>query len=46
MFPPLIQAAGSILVAGVPSAFVGVLTITTPAVGVIQTGSSNVTAPT
>lgn len=36
MFPPLIQIAGT--VAGAP--FVGVATITTPAIGTIQTGSS------
>jgi hypothetical protein len=36
MFPPLIQVAGTI--AGAP--FVGVATITTPAIGTIQTGSS------
>lgn len=36
MFPPLIQVAGT--VNGLP--FVGVATITTPAVGTIQTGSS------
>jgi hypothetical protein len=36
MFPPLIQVAGT--VSGLP--FVGVATITTPAVGTVQTGSS------
>lgn len=41
MFPPIIQIAGTI--AGAP--FVGVATITTPAVGTIQTGSDVVTAP-
>lgn len=41
MFPPLIQIAGT--VAGAP--FVGVATITTPAVGTIQTGSTTVSAP-
>lgn len=40
MFPPLIQIAGT--VGGLP--FVGVATITTPAVGSIQTGSSTVQA--
>lgn len=41
MFPPLMQVAGSL--AGAP--FVGVLTITSPAVGTIQTGSATVMAP-
>lgn len=41
LFPPLIQAAGT--VGGVP--FVGVLTITSPATGTIQTGSQTVSAP-
>ena len=41
MFPPLIQVAGT--VGGLP--FIGVATITTPAVGTIQTGSATVTAP-
>jgi hypothetical protein len=45
MFPPLIQAAGSIMIGGIPSAFVGVLAITSPAIGTIQTGSQTVTAP-
>ena len=40
MFPPIIQVAGTI--AGAP--FIGVATITTPAVGTIQTGSSTVQA--
>jgi hypothetical protein len=40
MFPPLMQIAGSIG----PAPFVGVLTITTPGVGVIQTGFSNTNA--
>lgn len=41
MFPPLIQAAGTI--GGAP--FVGVLAITSPAIGTVQTGSQTVTAP-
>jgi hypothetical protein len=40
LFPPLLQVAG--IISGAP--FVGVLTITTPAVGAIQTGSSLVQA--
>jgi len=36
IFPPLMQIAGTL--AGAP--FIGVLTITTPAIGAIQTGSS------
>lgn len=40
IFPPLMQIAGT--VAGAP--FVGVLTITTPAIGSIQTGSPNVSS--
>lgn len=36
LFPPLMQIAGTI--SGAP--FIGVLTITTPAIGAIQTGSS------
>jgi hypothetical protein len=41
MFPPLIQVAGT--VSGAP--FIGVATITSPAVGTVQTGSSTVSAP-
>jgi hypothetical protein len=41
MFPPLVQLAGT--VGGLP--FVGVATITTPAIGTIQTGSATVMAP-
>ena len=41
IFPPLIQAAGT--VGGLP--FIGVLAITSPATGTIQTGSQNVSAP-
>ncbi len=40
LFPPLMQIAGT--VSGAP--FIGVLTITTPAIGAIQTGSSLVSA--
>lgn len=40
LFPPLMQVAG--VLSGAP--FVGVLTITTPAIGAIQTGSSVVKA--
>jgi hypothetical protein len=41
IFPPLIQAAGT--VGGLP--FVGVLQITSPATGTIQTGSQTVSIP-
>lgn len=41
IFPPVMPIAGTI--SGAP--FVGVLTITTPAIGAIQTGSSLVKAP-
>jgi hypothetical protein len=40
LFPPLMQIAGTL--SGAP--FIGVLTITTPAIGAIQTGSSLVQA--
>lgn len=40
LFPPLMQIAGTL--SGAP--FIGVLTITTPAIGAIQTGSSVVKA--
>jgi hypothetical protein len=40
LFPPLMQIAGTL--SGAP--FIGVLTITTPAIGAIQTGSSLVKA--
>jgi hypothetical protein len=41
MFPPLIQLAGT--VGGAP--FIGVATITSPATGIIQTGSGTLQAP-
>lgn len=40
LFPPIMQVAGTI--AGAP--FIGVITITTPAIGAIQTGSSVIKA--
>lgn len=41
-FPPAVPVAGTITIAGVPSPFVGVLTIPTPAPGVIIGGSPKV----